>query len=248
MEFMHGVYGPDFDKADLVSFDFRDVNVLFRLPEHDEKECSRFLAASDCKHIASDKWETDGAGIQTYTIVENSWLYKYFHKQLNVERDIFLVHLAMVLVAIPPSEQDVELSLGNASFAKMVLDAMHKTVMDISRQFSSDMSLEENIKAWQAPATVDDLGVITRDPLNWLVTTFGDIGSGTPDTYTFIPLNARYFLLIIFKSSKLQYSGITDVFTDKDIEHVEGQIIREFLDHVRIEYAPEILQKIKKQN
>lgn len=122
MEFIHNVVGPDFDQADLVTFDFSNVDVILPLPEHWGGEGQQFLAPTDLTHIAAEQWFADGAGNNALRLVEHRWAYK--NKRNGLED--FLTDLDVLVYELPAEKQSQSVSLNKPAFCNWILESMHK--------------------------------------------------------------------------------------------------------------------------
>ncbi|MDH5179191.1 MAG: hypothetical protein OEZ39_17785 [Gammaproteobacteria bacterium] len=245
MRFLHNVIGPDFDKADLVSFDFGDVDFIMRLPENSDRDGEKFLAPSDLTCITDDQWDITGDSIKTLTLAKHRWVYKY-DDPVN-EIDSFLTDIYLVVKEIPAEKQTQPVPLNINTFSGWILEMMHHWIHLTVRDMPTGEPFEVVMKNWQAPATVADMEIIKRDNLDWVVAPYGPIDNGPPVQHICIPLNRKYFMMLMVETSKMYYADLADPFLDKEIELVEAQICDEFLSYINIVYSPEILEAIKKQ-
>ncbi|MDH5653718.1 MAG: hypothetical protein OEZ39_17790 [Gammaproteobacteria bacterium] len=138
---MHNVIGPDFDEADLVSFDFGDVDFIMRLPEHSERDGRKFLAPTNLAQISDENWDfiaEDGSKIKNLTT--HCWLYK----DKSNDDDVFLTHLDIILKELPHTAQQQFAPLNKQALCKWIVNALHDSVADMEMQA---------IKDWNRPSS-----------------------------------------------------------------------------------------------
>jgi len=243
MNFANNIVGPDFELADLILFDFGDVELTLRLPEH-RSNTEKHLATQNLCNIEEDKWVADYAGNKTYLLVNQTWLYE----NATTLDDVFSTNLIMVLMQIPPQVRKKSIPLNKSAFASWIIDLLKGCVFDMESITPDDELAAESIKEWQVPEQVSDMQQIQRGNVDWFVASLGHTSIGLPDPMIFVPINNQYALTITISSAKLSYSDREDTFPKEDIEPVKRQIMTELLNHLQITYSPEVLQQIEEQN
>lgn len=247
MEYKHNVVGPDFDKADLVTFHLDDVDIIMPVPEPPSEFGYREIAPNNVSQIADSKWNKDESGTYVTTLAYSNW------ESLNKLDGLmaFETRFEVLLRRLSPEQQAKSIPLNRLAFAHWALEFMHDWVRLNESEVPNSATFEDALMAWQVQQTVEDFEVIERDGVQWLLATIEHVAMGLlAQPFAFVPLNREYLLQIFVESERMSYTsgGGGSKIPREDADAMMIQFIHDYFKLVRIEYSDELRAEIQRQN
>lgn len=254
MRFNHNVLGPDFNKADIVNFEFGSVDVSLRLPKDPDSE-GGYVAKQDQKilpAVPNHRWVTHPFGFRIFDLIKQSWSYCDEHSYIHIAIENF--HLNLIEL---PDEICAEVNpLNKQEFIEWLFMFFRLIAIRGDKSLlNSDVELA-NMKANMMPLSVEQIEIHQADILPWPMLTicapYEDDEEANaardPDYFIYIPLSERLFLYIDHSVSIMSSEGAPVTLPKAEILELKSQILNEILTHIKVTYSPEILQRIQHAN
>ena len=254
MKFNNNVIGPDFDKADIVSFDFGVAEVSVVLPKDPDSDLG-YIAPQDQRQLPTEPgiyWETHPFGFRVFDLVQKSW--NYCDKDSEIPLAFENFNLSLIEVT---DEMRAEMNpINKQEFIDWVFTFFRRiAVRGDSSLLGSDYELVR-MKAYQMPLSKNEIELYPAGRVSWPMLTIdspyddGDEPNTDrdPDYFIYIPLSENLFLYLdnsISISSRATDSG---AFSRSEISQLKRDILMETLAHIKVTYSPDILQLIEEQN
>lgn len=246
MEFSHDVIGPDFDQADLVSFDFGNVEVSFRLPEH-RARYQPFLAPQDLSRVLEtpeEEWYLDMSGAWDRRLVKHSWDYI----DGPSENLVAVINLEVRLVKLPRDAQQQGVPLSKKLLADWILAYYKAMAIGGTDAVAGTESELRELRQWQMPASLEEIERYAKGALDWLMITKGSVSMGDPRRLIYIPLNEQLMLMFDSSISIISTDHASITISKKEIDQLKRDILMEVLSHIRVNYSPEVQALIQRHN
>lgn len=246
MEFSHDVVGPDFDQADLVSFDFGNVEVSFRLPEH-RARYQPFLAPQDLSRVLEtpkEEWYIDLSGAWDRPLFDQSWDYI----DGPSENLVAVINVEVRLVKLPLDAQQQKVPLSRKPLADWVLARYKAMAIGGTDAVPGTESELHQLRHWQMPTSLDEIERYAEGGLDWLITTIGSVSMGDPNRVIYIPLNEQLMLMFDSSISIISTDHASITIPKKEIDQLKRDILMEVLSHIRVNYSPEVQALIQTHN
>ncbi|MFO1368907.1 MAG: hypothetical protein U1F46_07925 [Marinagarivorans sp.] len=238
----NGATGPDLERCDIITFDFKDATLQFCLPE--ASQGSRCVLASQ---DSIDNWQTT---TKLKLLVDTKW--KYSAQDEAGEWNVASVSMDMKLVNLELDEFESWLGakpfclLKKNELSRLAIEYFVKSAKDISQDFYPEISVEEDLKNFRIFTTPEDLLISKQDLLPWYTNKLARIdGTGSSLIQTIIPITERAVILFLFEITELTSGERPFYFTEEDCQAFGDMLRDEFLSYVKITYSPEIQAKIK---
>jgi hypothetical protein len=254
MKFNNNVIGPDFDKADIVSFDFGEAEVSLVLPKDPDSDLG-YIAPQNQQQLSTAPnfhCRTHPFGFRIIDLVKKSWNYCDEYSEIPLAFENFNLNLIEIT-----DEIRAEMSpLNKQEFIDWLFAFFKRiAVRGDSSLLGSDYELVR-MKAYKMPLSKAEIELYPAGRLNWPMLTIDPPDDDAdeantyrdPDYFIYIPLSEKLFLYIdnsVSISSRATDSG---AFSTPDILQLKRDILMEILAHIKVTYSPDILQLIEEQN
>lgn len=255
MRFKHGVIGPDFNKADIVAFDFGEAEISLVLPKKPDSNLG-FIAQQDQKVLSdepSDNWMMHPFGFRIFDLVRTSWSYI----DEASENTLAIENFYLNLIEVPEAMRDEINPLSKTGFLDWVFDFFKRiSVRGDASLFGTEAQLKE-MKAHRMPLSLQDIELYSAGTLDWPMMTIlmpdCDDDEDTEDVegpgyFIYIPLSERFFLYIDHSISMISSASTPITLPKADILELKRAILMEILAHIKVTYSPEILALIEAKN
>ncbi len=247
MEFSHNVVGPDFEQSALVSFEFNDVDVSLRLPEHrgDYPSFVHLQNIRNLENISEKSWREHPFGQRYLILINQTWYYS----DRETENYAVITNFDVELMVLTQDEQARQDHLKKTTFDQWLF-AMNRliAVEGIDENLGTEIETR-NTEIWQQPKQISDIEKMEKGPVEWLTSTLGHIESNrTPKWFTYIPLNKEFLLVVNCDIKILYYEHQTITIPEHELDQLRKDIRTEILDHIAVTYSPELLQHINELN
>jgi hypothetical protein len=254
VKFKHEVLGPDFKKADIVTFDFGDAEISLVIPE-DLSEPGGYIAPPDQKVLPVEpthRWTTHPFGFRIIDLLKKSWLYRDEISENTVAKeniDLFLVEVTEDM----RKEMD---PLAKTEFVEWLFWFFRRiSVRGEDSLLGTDVELS-NMKDWMMPLSLDEIERYDAGLLDWPMLTIkppyedDDEANAArdPDYFIYIPLSERLFLYVDHSISMISSAGNPITLPKTEILELKRDILMEILSHIKVTYSPEILALIEAKN
>ncbi|MFT5082680.1 MAG: hypothetical protein ACI9Y1_000707 [Lentisphaeria bacterium] len=246
MQFSHNVFGPDFSKAALVTFDFGNVEVTLRMPEQREG-LSSFLENTNLEKIhddVSNAWITHPLGHRYRELASQSWKYQ----DEITENYVAILNLEIEIQEILELDKKNNVPFSRQGFPAYLLSLYRSMCIGGTSITPDSEDATHEYENMQLPESVTDIVVVNKNILDWVVISFGEIFQGPPDQHVHIPLKDNAILIIKYKVGFLVRYGEEISLPESELEKLRKEIAQELLDNITVTYSPELLQVISEQN
>ncbi len=241
MEFSLNVVGPDFEKADLVGFDFADASVALRLPEH----WGRYpptLAGSDLTALDafSGKVDKHPFGYLYRMLVKQCWFYSDKASENHVMLcDFFIEHMQLT-----DREVECRTHLNQNALNNWLMNYLRLIAVEGDETLLNTPAEAEALVAAEIPPSIDQFEFHDAQNIRWPIVTLGN-GSGIPPEWRiYAPLN-REAVLEIRCDIQVFSSDHDSITIPRDqIDQLRRDIRDEILSHIHITYSPELLAEL----
>lgn len=233
MEYPHHLIGPDFEKAELLTFNLGDINIFMRVPELSERRAENYIAPTDLSRLRDDDWQVDENNNRFQLIVEHFWQY-IIREGMSFDLPVFYTELRVLLLEVPADVQAQPTDTRQQVFEQWIHDTLPVWAQVMTKEYYEREGLPD--PALRAPETEDlaALQILPRENVDFIVTTFGLDGNDHPMPYIFIPLTEQYVMLIIVRIDNLPYSDMDESYPENDVMPVKQKMVMEFLEHIQI--------------
>ena len=254
MKFNNNVIGPDFDKADIVSFDFGVAEVSLVLPKDPDSDLG-YLAPQNQQQLPTAPdlhWRTHPFGFRIIDLVKKSWSYCDETSGRQVVRENFDLNL----IDVPEAMQKETSILSKQKFIDWLFTFFKRiAVRGDSSLLGSDIEVVK-MKAYKMPLSKDEIELYPAGRLNWPMLTidppYDDSDEANadrdPDYFIYIPLSESLFLYIDHSISIFSSDTNPDALPSLEISQLKRDILMETLAHIKVTYSPDILKLIEEQN
>lgn len=238
-----GILGPDLNTCDIVSYDFGDAQIQFRLP-NDPNAGESFLQAQD---IVED-WRNCSSHVH---LVKSEWDLK---EDVNgLLRVIGLVRLEMDFFSFDkvPLEKAWK-KTGLYSFVKksdlsqMAIDFFVDLIWLWEEMDIPGISQQDALREWEVFTDPSLLPIVKQDILPWYMNRRRkQTNSYTWESIIIIPVSDRSVIIAKFDSEILIYDGEEYIIPKSEHAAFDEELRKEFFSHFNVKYSAEILAKIK---
>lgn len=254
MKFSHKVVGPDFDKADIVSFNFGDAEVSLIVPSDPDADLTLGFIAHHDQTVLPDEpgihWYHHPFGFRVFDLVRKGWSYYDEDTALCVAASNFVLNLIEVSDAKralmnPLRKHDIAVWL-NTLFGMIAVDGEE----DLQGTESESCARE----LFCMPRSEEDFEWFNSEVMDWPMLTIripqgdNDEDRYGPDYFIYIPLNDRLILHIDSSISIISREGSKIALSKAEIIQLKRDILMEILSCIRVTYSPEILSMIEELN
>lgn len=254
MKFKHGVLGPDFDKADIITFDFGDAEISLVIPE-DLSEPGGYIASSDQRVLPVEpnhRWTTHPFGLRIFDLVRKIWLYRDEVSENTVASESFRLYL----VEVPETMQEEINVLNKPKFADWLFTFFRRIAVGGDDLLLGTDVEQTNMKDWMMPLSLDEIERYDAGLLDWPILTikppYDDDDEANaardPDYFIYIPLSERLFLYIDHSISMISSASTPITLPKTEILELKRAILMEILSHIKVTYSPEVLALIEAKN
>lgn len=250
MKFSNNIIGPEFDRADIVCFDFGKTEISLRLPPQPGSAPS-YIASSDQTNIHDNSgrgWDPHPLGFRTKELIFHSWDYWHQPSENTVAKENFILYL----VDIPENLQEKISPLHQKTFSEWIFYFVRFIAVDGDTSLFDTEAELCGMKAAKLPCSLQEIEKYSADIMEWPIITLGDSHEDyadiEPNHLIYIPLTQNSFLYIDHTLSVVCGEDSPLSPPKKDIMPLKREILKEILDHIRISYSPEVLELIEAEN
>jgi hypothetical protein len=238
MIYPKGIVGPDFDKGDIVQFEFDGSTLELRLPKLpvNHGTTDEVCSIRDFNGVDASNWSrtvTDHACLQ---LVSQKWIFED-HNSLD---DVASCDVSLNLLELSEGQALSDGVLTNQN----VFEAWFLSTL--KDDFESDKYKCLDDPEWPTPENNFHLKRIPRPTINWLQSQISTHECMRPSPYVCIPINSRFLLNVSFELSSLHYPDRKNPYSDELLRKMEFDLFDDFLNYIHVHYAPEAIAKIEK--
>lgn len=229
----------DLGSADLITFDFSDSQLTFRLPEKTENK-HNYLAPLNISEIAEDQWSSGARDhFRSTELACQIW----YHLDAFDERRKLISTLYLSLLQLSSVEAQQDMVLSKSVFPEWLLANLQNNAR---KSAENPEELSSALEDWQVPKSINDIERIPKPHLDWLVATGGHTSMGDPEPTAYIPISHQYVLFVTLDTGELILSEADRRVPVDEMKRWNRQLFHEFLDHMTLTYSPEALDTIHK--
>jgi hypothetical protein len=241
--YQNGVTGPNLEQCDIITFDLKDAQLQFCLPEK-SKHVGSCLAAQE----SVNNWQST---ISVRVLAKNRW---YYNARDEIEEwQVASVIMDMRLVNLDLENLESWLSvkpyclLKKDELSHLAINFFIKSAVDRTQTFNPGISEVEALKEYRIFTKPEELLLSKQDALPWFTNKRNLIDCSVPwISQTFIPISERAVILLQFDITQLTLGDKPFFFSEDECQAFGDMLRDEFLNYVKITYSPEIQEKIKR--
>lgn len=250
MKFSNNIVGPEFNRADLVCFDFGNAEISLRLPPQPGSAPS-YIAKSDQTDF-NDKsgrpWATHPLGFRIKQLIFHSWDYCDETSENTVAKE----NLMLYLVDIPEDIKPEISPLCKQKFNEWLFYFVRFIAVNGETSLLGSEEEQRGIKAAKLPRSREEIQQYSAGTMEWPIITLGDSDESyadlEPDHFIYIPISSSSFLYIDHTLSIMCSEDSPLRPPKRDIMPLKREILKEILDHIRVTYSSEIEELIAASN
>lgn len=235
MNSWRSIAGARFADGDLISLNFGDCEVDFRLPvvPNNRGHIDSVSRLRNFAHISTVDWMVSAAGCRFMEFSAQQWKFECAKTFDDIAVCSFSVNVM----------EANESMLSNNTF----LDAdtfYAQTLANLSQAYEDHAALYAQDPSWPFADNQFYLEFVKTSPLPWLKGRVGyEEGSGhCPIAY--LSMGSRFVLAASSDMCGFHYPDRKNPFTNEELKQFEFDLFDEFLSHIRVTYSPELLAKI----
>ena len=237
MNFPQGIIGPRVDQGDWVNFVFDDSDLTIRLPKvpHNKNNLDDISSLKDFRAVDTKHWDTNDQEMPCTQLALQRWNYEH-------ERTLDDVARAELYVGLVETDQIQQRN--NALLCKETFEATMLAWHNKSIGVLHDEKYEQN-KNWPALANRYNGISIHKEGCDWFVIQLCMSSESKPVNLGMTPINNRFVLMTFIELQSLHYAGRTNPYSDETLKQFERDLFADFLNHIRIDYSPDLIAKIQ---
>ncbi|MDZ7924827.1 MAG: hypothetical protein U5M23_12410 [Marinagarivorans sp.] len=240
--YKNGLLGPDLNRCDIVSYNFGDAEIQFRLP-NDPKADDNFVQSQEIV----DGWKNSTSHLH---FIKSEWAL-----QENVNgllRRIGLVTLGMDIFSFDKASFEQDWKTGPYSFVRkpdlreLAVDFFINLILMGEQSDNPDISKEDALREWEVINDPSLLPIVKQDILPWYMNRRRQkTNYYSWESIIVIPISDRSIVIAQFYSEFFTYGDEACIITKNEQEAFDNMLREEFFSHFTVKYSPEILAKIK---
>lgn len=236
MIFPGNLTGPKFEEGDLLSFSFDGAELT--LPAL-RLQKSNYTIDDACKinnfrGINTKDWNKNDDNQAEILLLLQHWT---MEDSTSLD-DIAACKLYVNLIEIFESSNQGNQLLFYLEFEKIMVDWHARNLSQNDEDYvdTPDHPTSANCYLGQS---------VIKPNLNWFVAQLPINPRLKPIQLVMIPINNRFVLMAHIKIESLHYAGRTNPYSDETLKQFERDLFADFLNHIRIDYSPELIAKIQ---
>lgn len=236
MSVVQDVRSPVFDDSDLLMYCFDGAELTLpalRIPLSDHNIEDISTTKNFCG-IDTSGWDVDDCNHFQHLLLLQHWNLEHI-ESLD---DIATGKLWVNLVEMHESVQSANSLLSNASFEKVMVNLHAKNFRSHDEAHADDLNIPSFSNYYFGKS-------IPKRHLNWFVVSLPLKSASKPTQLLMIPINNRFVLMAYIKIESLHYEGRTNPYSDETLKQFEKELFDEFLNHIKIDYSPKLIEKIQ---
>ncbi len=231
MIFPKNITGPEFRQGDLTSFLFDGAELTLRSPiipinTQNLDEVSRI---KNFQNTQTNSWDVDNLNNPCFQLLQQMWTFE----DKSTLDDIAQCHLYVSVIEVDEAQRAQQNLLAHESFKNLMLDWMNFSFSKNETPESIGNFNHFNMSALPRP-DIDGITVQVRYSADM-----------HPSPMGFISINDRFVLSISLELQSLHYAGRTNPYSEETLKQFEKDLFDDFLSHIKIEYSPELIEKIQ---
>ena len=232
-----GLQGPDFNNCDYLMFNFDGAMLTLpalRLPNNDHNIDDTSII-KDFRGIVTSDWDHDDDTNQA----EHLLLLQHWNAE-NIKSldDIATCKLWIKLIEMHEPTQAENTLLSKSGFESAMLKFHSENLGTHNETHANNPDMPTFGNCYFGKS-------ITRQHLNWFVVLLPLNSRSKPTQLLMIPINNRFVLMAYIKVQSLHYAGRSNPYSEETLKQFEKDLFDDFLSHIKIEYSPELIEKIQ---
>lgn len=232
MIFPKNIIGPQFEKGDLVSFHFNGAELTFRAPiiPKNDQNIDEISPLKDLRNINTEDWSRNDQGRPCIQLAQQMWAFEDAHTL----DDIAQCSLYVSLIEITQQHTDQNILLTQKNFDELML-----SWMDYS--FAAHEEFDESNQSLR-PYKITS---VEKQYLNWLKAQVRFTPETSPSPICVMTINHRFVVMVSLEIESLHYASRSNPYSEETLKQFERDLFDDFLSHIKIEYSPELIEKIQ---
>jgi hypothetical protein len=253
MKFKKNVIGPDFNEADIISFNFGDAEITFALPK-DPDRGPGYLAPYDQTQLAtaSDLHSiVHPLGFRIFNLSENTWCY---HDEIS-ERNVVRENCNIKLIEVPEGRQSELNVLSKKALLEWLFTFFRLIAVRGDESLLGSEIEQKNMTDLMMPLSLGSIERYGAGLLSWPMMTISSPyednpqanAARIPDYNVYIPLSERW-VLYVEHSLYIYYNDHWPDLSRQELIELQRDILLEILSHIKITYSADVLKRIEELN
>lgn len=237
MKYPSNIIGPKFKDGDLISLIFDGAELAFRAPKipRNNYGADRVSSIKDFRNINTREWDTNDQERPCIELLLQRWRFEDAQTLDNIaECEVFAG-----LVEVNTNEREANVLLSHPNFEKVMLAWHHYSV---GEEHNEKYALDPT---WPALANRYNGRAIEKEHLDWFIVELKVTLQEKPVQLAMIPINNRFVLMTFIDLQSLHYAGRANPYSEETLKQFEKDLLDDFLSHIKIEYSPELIEKIQ---
>lgn len=237
MKYPNNIVGPKFDEGDLVTFAFDGAELTLRalqIPRNNHG-ADRICAAKDFRNIDTQKWDTNDQGHPCVELLLQRWCFE----DARTLDDIAECEVFVGIVEVAENQRTANTLLSPPDFENLMLAWHHYSV---GEEHNEKYALDPT---WPALSNRYNGYSIEKKHLDWFIVELKITLQERPVRLAMIPINNRFVLMTFIDLQSLHYAGRSNPYSEETLKQFEKDLFDDFLSHIKIEYSPELIEKIQ---
>lgn len=231
------IINPKFKDGDLVPLTFDGAELSLRTPKIPKNNygADRLSTVKDFRNVNTHEWDTNDQERPCMELVLQRWRLEDAHTLDNIAQ----CQIFVGLVEVNENEREANALLSSPNFENLMLAWHHYSV---GEQHNEKHALDPT---WPALSNRYNGRSIEKEHLDWFVVELNISLQKLPVQLAMIPINNRFVLMTFIDLQSLHYAGRTNPYSDETLKQFEKDLFEDFLSHIKIEYSPELIEKIQ---
>lgn len=237
MKYPGDIIGPKFDNGDLVTFVFEDAELTFKalqIPRNNHG-ADRICATKDFRNINTQHWDTNDQEHPCLELLLQRWCFE----DARTLDDIAECEVFVGIVEVAENQRAANTLLSPPDFENLMLSWHHYSV---GEEHNEKYALDPT---WPALPNRYNGYLIEKEHIDWFIVELKITAQEKPVRLAMIPINNRFVLMTFIELQSLHYAGRTNPYSDETLKQFERDLFADFLNHIRIDYSPELIAKIQ---
>lgn len=222
---------PQFDKGDILTYEFDGASLTIRLPviPFNRGMINETYPIYNLINPDTTLWNGNPYvefACQKWTLEDDR----------NMD-DIASCMLQMTLIENTPQQQQEHTLLNQAQSLDLLLSEMTEHFSEPKMAYDPDWPRPENQFKYKA---------VKRNHLDWHQIQVCIVEGGLTGPAVTIPINNRFKLAIYLHLTSLHGPGRANPFSDEVLRQVGFDLFDELLEHINLQYSPETIALIEK--